>query len=131
MLGRIVSVCVCVALWLPVSPAAEAKVQKLTFGSGGVTRSYSDGSDPRHGAAKNPDGAIWVGTNDNFFPLKVVRNTRDVLNARGFNTQLTEIRNHTHDYYSSSSSINKEVWTFLQQHKLAADPKFQAYQLNR
>jgi poly(3-hydroxybutyrate) depolymerase len=73
--------------------------------------------------------AIWVGTNDSFFPLKVVRDTRDVLDARGFNTQLIEIKNHTHDYYSSASSINKEAWAFLQQHKLAADPKFQAYQL--
>jgi predicted esterase len=73
--------------------------------------------------------AIWVGTNDSFFPLKVVRDTRDVLNARGFNTKLTEIKNHTHDYYSSASSINKEAWAFLQQHKLGADPKFQPYRL--
>jgi poly(3-hydroxybutyrate) depolymerase len=249
MLGRIVSVFVCVCLWLPLTGAAEAKVQKLTFGSGGATRSYylfipdkaaagsaplllllhgsghdgkslidpwlslakSEGivlvapsaSDPQawripqegpdffhdllelvrisndviddrrmyifghsagaihgldlglmeseyfaavavHAGALSPEMApildmaprkipmaIWVGTNDNFFPLKVVRNTRDVLNARGFNAQLTEIKNHTHDYYSSSSSINKEVWAFLQQHKLAADPKFQPYQLTK
>jgi poly(3-hydroxybutyrate) depolymerase len=73
--------------------------------------------------------AIWVGTNDALFPRAVVRHTRDILNARGFNTQLTEINNHTHDYYSSASSINKEAWAFLQQHNLAADPKFQQYQL--
>jgi predicted esterase len=73
--------------------------------------------------------AIWVGTNDAFFPLKVVRNTRDVLNAGGFDVTLTEIPNHTHDYYGSSSSINKAVWAFLQQHKLAAPPKYQEYQL--
>ena len=40
MLGAIVSIVVCCALWLPPIVAAEAKVQKLTFGSGGVTRSY-------------------------------------------------------------------------------------------
>ncbi|HEX9365700.1 MAG TPA: alpha/beta fold hydrolase [Vicinamibacterales bacterium] len=73
--------------------------------------------------------AIWVGTNDAAFPLAVVRQTRDTLNAHGFDTRLTEIRNHTHDYYGSSSSINKEAWAFLQQHKLAADPKFQPYRL--
>jgi len=73
--------------------------------------------------------AIWVGTNDNFFPLNVVRQTRDALNARNFNTQLTEIKGHTHDYYSSASGINKEAWAFLHQHTLAADPKFQQYQL--
>ena len=249
MLGRIGSVLVCVGLWLPIPVAPDAKVQKLTFGSGGATRSYylfipdkavggsaplllllhgsghdgkslidpwlsmakSEGivlvapsaSDPQawripqegpdffhdllelvrishdvvddrrmyifghsagaihgldlglmeseyfaavavHAGALSPEMApildqaprkipmaIWVGTNDNFFPLKVVRNTRDVLNARGFNTQLTEIRNHTHDYYGSSPSINKEAWAFLQQYKLAADPKFQAYQVNK
>ena len=73
--------------------------------------------------------AIWVGTNDAPFPLAAVRQSRDALNAHGFNVQLTEIRNHTHDYYGSASSINKEVWVFLEPHKLAAEPKFQQYRL--
>jgi poly(3-hydroxybutyrate) depolymerase len=75
--------------------------------------------------------AIWVGTNDAFFPLKVVRDSRDALNAAGFNTQLTEIKNHTHDYYGSSSSINKEAWAFLSKYRLDADPKYQPYQLTK
>jgi len=73
--------------------------------------------------------AIWVGTNDAFFPLKVVRDTRDALTAAGFETTLTEIPNHTHDYYGSSSSINKDVWKYLQRFTLDASPKYQAYQL--
>jgi predicted esterase len=75
--------------------------------------------------------AIWVGTNDAFFPLKQVRNTRDVLAALKFDVTLTEIPNHTHDYYGSAASINKEVWAFLQRHTLEAPPQFQAYQLRR
>jgi predicted esterase len=75
--------------------------------------------------------AIWVGTNDALFPVSIVRLTRDALNARGFNTALTEIEGHTHDYYGSASSINKDVWAFLQQHRLAADPRFQQYQLTK
>lgn len=75
--------------------------------------------------------AIWVGTNDNFFPLDVVRQTRDALNAHGFNAQLTEIKNHTHDYYSSSSDINKQVWAFLERHTLDADPRFQPYDVKK
>jgi len=75
--------------------------------------------------------AIWVGTNDNFFPLAAVRQTRDALNAHGFNAQLTEIKNHTHDYYSSSADINKQAWAFLQQHTLAADPRFQSYDVKK
>jgi len=73
--------------------------------------------------------AIWVGTHDAFFPLVAVRNTRDALNAKGFNLQLTEIKNHTHDYYGRSGEINKEAWAFLKDHKLAADPRFQEYRL--
>ncbi len=73
--------------------------------------------------------AIWVGTNDPFFPLRAVRNTRDVLTAKGFNTQLTEINNHTHDYYGRASEINKQAWAFLKEHKLGAAPRFQQYQL--
>jgi poly(3-hydroxybutyrate) depolymerase len=75
--------------------------------------------------------AIWVGTHDNLFPLAAVRQTRDALNAHGFNAQLTEIKNHTHDYYSSSADINKQAWAFLQQHKLAADPRFQSYDVKK
>jgi poly(3-hydroxybutyrate) depolymerase len=73
--------------------------------------------------------AIWVGTDDAFYPLAVVRNTRDALNAKGFNTQLTEIRNHTHNYYGRAGDINKQAWAFLKDQKLSADPKFQQYQL--
>ena len=68
--------------------------------------------------------AIWVGTNDSFFPLEVVRSSRDALNAAGFDVKLTEIPNHTHDYYGSSSSINKDVWAFLRQYTLNAAPKY-------
>lgn len=75
--------------------------------------------------------AIWVGTNDSFFPLKVVRNTRDQLTAAGFELKLTEIPNHTHDYYGSASSINKDVWVFLKQYRLAAAPKYQDYQFRQ
>lgn len=75
--------------------------------------------------------AIWVGTNDNFFPLAPVRATRDALNEQGFNAQLTEIMGHTHDYYSRSSSINKSVWAFLQDKHLDNDPQYQEYVTSR
>ena len=75
--------------------------------------------------------AIWVGTNDSSFPLKVVRETRDTLNAAGFDVKLSEIPNHTHDYYGSSGSINNEVWKYLQQFKLDAPPRYQEYQLTK
>ena len=73
--------------------------------------------------------AIWVGTNDALFPLAAVRATRDALNGRGFSSELTEIKGHTHWYYARAPEINKEAWAFLQKARLEADPKFQRYQM--
>jgi poly(3-hydroxybutyrate) depolymerase len=73
--------------------------------------------------------AIWVGTDDALFPLKAVRDTRDVLNADGFDVKLTEIARHTHNYYGAAPRINPQVWAFLKEHRLAGPPRFQPYQL--
>jgi poly(3-hydroxybutyrate) depolymerase len=75
--------------------------------------------------------AIWVGTNDAFFPLAPVRATRDALNKEGFDAQLTEIKGHTHDYYGRSSEINKAVWTFFRDKQLDFDPQYQQYVISR
>lgn len=72
--------------------------------------------------------AIFVGTNDNLFPLPVVRATRDALNAAGFNSELTEIKDHTHWYYDRAAEINKSVWDFLKKHELVDQPKYERYQ---
>jgi poly(3-hydroxybutyrate) depolymerase len=71
--------------------------------------------------------AIFVGTKDRLFPVKDVRSTRDALNASGFNAQLTEIKGHTHDYYSKADEINKAAWKFLKTISLASDPSYQRY----
>jgi poly(3-hydroxybutyrate) depolymerase len=84
-----------------------------------------------HRAPRKIPIAIWVGTNDRFFPLAPVRATRDVLNEQGFNAQLTEIHGHTHDYYGSSSEINKAVWAFLRDKQLDFDPQYQQYVIGR
>jgi len=75
--------------------------------------------------------AIWVGTNDTFFPLKPVRATRDALNQQGFSAELTELNGHTHNYYGRSSEINKAVWAFLQSKRLEKDPRYQDYVIPR
>lgn len=71
--------------------------------------------------------AIWVGTNDSFFPRAAVRATRDALNQEGFNAELTEINGHTHDYYGRSSWINNNAWAFLRDKHLDNDPQYQSY----
>lgn len=72
--------------------------------------------------------AIWVGTNDHFFPLSAVRATRDALTSQGFAAQLTEISGHTHAYYDRAMQINRNVWEFLEKHRLDADPSYQRYE---
>lgn len=72
--------------------------------------------------------AIWVGTNDDFFPLKVVRDTRDALTSRGIAAKLTEMPGHDHNYYAVSSKVNREAWDFLKTQTLSGDPEFTVYQ---
>ena len=78
-------------------------------------------------AARKTPIAIWVGTNDAFFPLSVVRATRDALKAQGFRPELTEISGHTHWYYDTAGDINKKVWAFLRQFDLPNEPKYERY----
>jgi poly(3-hydroxybutyrate) depolymerase len=75
--------------------------------------------------------AIFVGTNDNFFPLPVVRATRDALNAKGFNTELTEIKGHTHWYYDKAPELNRSAWEFLKKYELPKEPLYEEHQFNR
>jgi len=75
--------------------------------------------------------AIWIGTQDAFFPLETVRATRDALVQRGFTVQFTEMAFHTHDYYTRSGAINKEAWAFLKAQALPADPVFTRYEVRR
>jgi poly(3-hydroxybutyrate) depolymerase len=74
--------------------------------------------------------AIWVGTVDDAFPLKIVRATRDELNRQGFAAELTEMPDHDHWYYDLAPKINRNAWDFLQKHRLNTDQKFEQYDIN-
>jgi poly(3-hydroxybutyrate) depolymerase len=71
--------------------------------------------------------AIFVGTNDQLFPLPVVRAPRDALNAHGFKSELTEIKDHTHAYYDRAAEINQSAWEFLKGNSLGADPIYEQH----
>ena len=75
--------------------------------------------------------AIFVGTDDQFVPLPVVRATRDALNARGFKSELTEIKGHTHWYYDRAAEINRSAWEFLKGHELGGEPRYEQHRFNR
>ena len=75
--------------------------------------------------------AIWVGTKDQLVPLKMVRDTSDVLRTRGFPITLTEIKGHTHAYAERGQEVTGQAWEFLRKEMLHADPRYQPYQFNR
>jgi tetratricopeptide (TPR) repeat protein len=70
---------------------------------------------------------IQVGTVDEYFPLKVVRATRDALNTKGFSVQLIEIAGHNHWYYDLAPKINQVAWEFLKAQELSGEPQFEEY----
>jgi len=75
--------------------------------------------------------AIQVGTEDQFFPLKSVRHTRDELTRQGFSVELTEIPRHDHWYYDLAPKINRSAWEFLKKTELAEDPRYERYRFER
>ena len=70
---------------------------------------------------------IQVGEYDEYFPVKVVRETRDLLKTSGFPIELTEIKDHDHWYYDKAPKINQVAWDFLKKYTLEADPVYRKY----
>jgi hypothetical protein len=70
---------------------------------------------------------IWIGTNDAFFPLKVVRATREALQAQGFEPQMNRINGHTHWYDDRAAGDQQAGVGILRQHALAGEPKYERY----
>ena len=70
---------------------------------------------------------IQVGTDDAYFPLNVVRATRDELNSKGFSVQLVEMRGHNHWYYDLAPKINQTAWEFLKTFELPGEPRYYEY----
>lgn len=71
--------------------------------------------------------AIWVGTEDPYFSLAMVRNTQSALNKHGFDAQVFEMKGHDHDYYAVAKELNPKIWSFLSASSLDTDAKWQTY----
>jgi poly(3-hydroxybutyrate) depolymerase len=71
--------------------------------------------------------SIQVGDSDEFFPLKIVRATKDALKNAEIPVELIEIKNHDHWYYDQAPKFNQTAWEFLKKYELEAEPKFQKY----
>ena len=71
--------------------------------------------------------AIWVGTQDPFFSVASVRETRDALVKRGSTVEITVMPGHDHWYYDLASQINQKAWEFLKGRELPADQQYRQY----
>lgn len=74
--------------------------------------------------------SIQVGDSDNYFPLTIVRATRDALSKGGFTVELKEIAGHDHWYYDQAAKFNQTAWDFLKKVELDAEPQYQKYNWN-
>ena len=74
--------------------------------------------------------SIQVGDSDEYFPLKIVRATRDALKGKDFPVELIEIANHDHWYYDKAAKFNQTAWEFLKKYELEGEPRYQKYNWN-
>jgi poly(3-hydroxybutyrate) depolymerase len=71
---------------------------------------------------------IWVGTDDPYFSLALVKGTQGELNKHGFQAQVVEMKSHDHNYYAVSKDLNPKILEFFRSNKLEADAAWQVYQ---
>ena len=71
---------------------------------------------------------IWVGTDDPYFSLALVKGIQGELNKHGFQAQVVEMKGHDHNYYAVSKDLNPKILEFFRSNKLEADPAWQVYQ---
>jgi poly(3-hydroxybutyrate) depolymerase len=71
---------------------------------------------------------IWVGTDDPYFSLALVKGTQGELNKHGFQAQVVEMKGHDHNYYAVSKDLNPKILEFFRSNKLEADAAWQIYQ---
>jgi predicted esterase len=73
--------------------------------------------------------AVFAGMSDRIVPIDAVRGTCALFRKGGFPVELIELPGHDHDYYGNSARINRQVWDFLKQVTLPAEPHYEPYQL--
>jgi poly(3-hydroxybutyrate) depolymerase len=62
--------------------------------------------------------AIWVGDHDIFFPVDVVKMTKEVFESNGFHVELSILTNEGHNYESGAGDVNTKAWEFFRRTRL-------------
>ncbi|HEX3586538.1 MAG TPA: dienelactone hydrolase family protein [Candidatus Angelobacter sp.] len=71
---------------------------------------------------------IWVGTEDPYFKMPVVKATQAELNKHGFDAQVVEMKGHDHNFYAVAKDLNPQIWEFFRNHPLDEEANWQVYQ---
>jgi len=71
---------------------------------------------------------IWVGTEDPYFKLPMVKATQAELNKHGFDAKVIEMKGHDHNYYAVAKDLNPQIWDFFRNNKLNGEASWQVYQ---
>jgi poly(3-hydroxybutyrate) depolymerase len=72
---------------------------------------------------------VWmaIGTLDEFFSIRSVRDTEAALRRAGHPVEVVVIKGHHHSYGDVSARVNREAWAFLSPFQLTETPVFQSY----
>jgi len=71
--------------------------------------------------------AIFIGSRDQYFTVKSVKDTEAAFRRHGHPFLVTVIPRHDHDYLDVAEQINPSIWEFVQGVSLPDNPKFQEY----
>ena len=71
--------------------------------------------------------AIYIGTQDQFYPIDVVRAVGEALKKRDFPLVYREMEGHDHNYRAVAPEINEEIWRYFAANPLPHDPRFTRY----
>jgi predicted esterase len=92
----------------------------------GAWRRPSDFELIRYAKRKTPL-SIFVGDEDEFFPLDAVRATASALKAGGFEAEVKILNDRTHSYAEVAPDVNRGAWRFLSRHELGEEPRHKSY----
>jgi polyhydroxybutyrate depolymerase len=71
--------------------------------------------------------ALFIGDQDEFFPIDAVQETVAAFRKANHPVQLTILPGQRHSYHHVASRLNPAVWEFLQASELPGEPYYQQY----
>jgi len=71
--------------------------------------------------------AMWVGDQDEYFPMRALHDTEHVLTQAGFPAELHILDGRRHSYLDVPADFHDRVWAFFKAHRLESTPRYADY----